>query len=85
MQEIGKFNENIDLIPKYMERYLAFMVGKQLKFIDSFQFMSSSLAQLVDNLPRTDFKHTSEFFSDRNLVNHMVRNHITRLCIRTIL
>ena len=44
---------------------MAFMIGKHLKFIDSFQFMSSSLAQLVDNLPRTDFKYVTEYFGDQ--------------------
>ena len=30
---------------------MAFMVGKQLVFIDSFQFMSTSLDKLVNDTP----------------------------------
>ena len=33
----------INVIPNNMEKYMAFMIGKHLVFIDSFQFMSSSL------------------------------------------
>ena len=38
-------------IPNNMEKYMAFMLGNHLRFINSFQFMSSSLAKLVSNLP----------------------------------
>ena len=51
MQEIGKFKQNINVIPNNMEEYMAFMLGNHLVFIDSFQFMSSSLERLVGNLP----------------------------------
>ena len=43
---------DINAIPNNMEKYMAFMLGKHLKFIDSFQFMSTSLDKLVSNLPR---------------------------------
>ena len=38
---------NINAIPNNMEKYMAFMLGNHLTFIDSFQFMSSSLDKLV--------------------------------------
>lgn len=50
MQEIGKFKQNINVIPNNMERYMAVMLGHNLVFLDSFQFMSSSLEYLVKNL-----------------------------------
>ena len=51
---------NINAIPNNMEKYMAFMLGDHLTFIDSFQFMSSSLDRLVSNLPKEAIKHTSE-------------------------
>ena len=51
---------DINLIPNNMEIYMAFMLKKNLVFIDSFQFMSSSLDKLVTNLPSDAFKYTSE-------------------------
>lgn len=47
---------------------MAFMLGYNLVFIDSFQFMSSSLDKLVGNLPKEDFKYTSEIFKEENLL-----------------
>ena len=45
---------NINAIPNNMEKYMAFMLGNHLKSIDSFQFMSSSLDKLVNNIPKDD-------------------------------
>ena len=35
MQEIGKFKINITVIPNNLEKYMAFFLGNNLKFIDS--------------------------------------------------
>ena len=51
---------DINIIPNNMEKYMAFMLGKHLVFIDSLQFMSSSLDKLVSNVPNDAFKYTSE-------------------------
>ena len=81
MQEIGaivkehkytnkkgeKCQMNINAIPNNMEKYMAFMLGNHLTFIDSFQFMSSSLEKLVSNLPRESLKYTSQKFKDKKL------------------
>ena len=58
---------NINAIPNNMEKYVAFMLGNHLVFLDSFQFMSSSLYKLVSNLPRESLKYTSEMFKDNKL------------------
>ena len=58
---------DINATPNNMEKYMAFMVGKHLKFIDSFQFMSLSLDKLVSNLPKEDLKYTSEEFTGKKL------------------
>ena len=76
MQEIGKIAKehtytnkkgekvemNINCIPNNMEKYMAFMLGNHLVFLDSFQFMSSSLDNLVKNLPDEAFKYTKQEF-----------------------
>ena len=76
MQQIGKIakdksyvdkngerkNLKINAIPNNMERYMAFMLGNNLTFIDSFQFMSSSLDKLVSNMRKEDLKYTSTAF-----------------------
>ena len=82
MQEIGNiaknhiyFDErknkyhdvNINVIPYNIEKYLAFMLGYNLVFIDSFQFMSSSLSNLVNNLPIEAFKYTGKEFQGEQL------------------
>ena len=41
---------------------MAFILGDHLTFIDSYQFMSSSLDKFVSNLPKEAFKYTSEGF-----------------------
>ena len=38
---------------------MAFKINKNLVFIDSMQFMNSSLDALVKNLSDNDFKHLS--------------------------
>ena len=53
---------NINAIPNNMEKYMAFMLGNHLTFIDSFQFMSSSLDKLVSNLPTEALKYTNKRF-----------------------
>ena len=66
MQQIGEIAKNhaykdkkgkeqplkINAIPNNMEKYMAFVLGNHLNFIDSFQFMSSSLDNLVENVTK---------------------------------
>ena len=81
MQQIGEVAKNhayknkkgekqhpkINDILNNMEKYMAFMLGNHLNFIDGFQFMSSSLDKLVSNLPKESFKYTSEEFTSKKL------------------
>ena len=57
----------INAIPNNMEKYMAFMLGNHLTFIDCFQFMSSSLDKLVSNLPKDDLICTSKAFKGKRL------------------
>lgn len=66
---------NINAIPNNMEKYMAFMLGNHLTFIDSFQFMSSSLEKLVSNLPKESLKYTSKSFKGEKL-DLMVRKGV---------
>ena len=49
MQELGKFNLKINIIPNGLEKYMSFSINNKLRFIDSFQFLSSSFDSLVKN------------------------------------
>ena len=46
---------------------MAFTMNRNLVFIDSMQFMNSSLDSLVKNLMSEDFKYLSEEFSGGQL------------------
>jgi len=56
MQKIGKIIEEtknkISVIANNFEKYISFRIGNNLQFIDSFQFMSSSLDKLSSNLDK---------------------------------
>ena len=81
MQQIGEIAKNhaykdkkgkeqplkINAISNNMEKYMAFMLGNHLNFIDSFQFISSSLDKLVRNLPKDDLTYTSKEFTGKKL------------------
>ena len=58
---------NIKVIATNAEKYMAIYLGKHLTFIDSFQFMSSSLAKLASNLPNDKYIYTSEAFQGEKL------------------
>ena len=56
MQKIGKFNLKINVVPNGLGKYMDFSINSNLSFIDSFQFLSSSLDRLVKNLNKDEFK-----------------------------
>ena len=79
MQQIGALVDNhaqkdedgkekrmgINVIPCNMEKYMAFMLGKHLTFLDSMQFMDSGLDNLVKNLPCEAIKYTKQEFGEK--------------------
>ena len=50
-----------------MEKYLNFSINNKLSFIDSFQFLSSSLDSLFKNLNEDDCKYLSQEFNNNTL------------------
>ena len=63
IKEIGKFDVKVSVIPNGLEKYMASTINKNVVFIDSMQFMNSSLDSLVKNLSDNDFKYLPEEFS----------------------
>ena len=64
MKELSNFDVSIDVIPCGLEKYMAFIVNRWLVFIDSMQFMNSSLDTLVGNLSSKNFTCLSGVFRD---------------------
>ena len=49
MQETGKLNLKINVIPNGREKYMSFTINNKLSFINSFEILSSSLDSLFKN------------------------------------
>ena len=62
IKEISNFDATVDVIPNGLEKYMAFIVNRNLVFIESMQFMNFSLDNLFKNLVDEDFKHLSKEF-----------------------
>ena len=70
MQSIGLFKDsNIKCIAYNMEKYIAFSLGP-LRFIDSLQFMNSSLDKLVENLKLSGETRFELFYQDFQKKKH---------------
>ena len=65
--ELDKFDVKIDVTPNGLEKYMAFFLNENSVFIDSMQFMNSSLDKLVKHLSDEDFKYLVEEFGSENL------------------
>ena len=58
--QLKSVDMKIDVIPNGLEKYMAFILNKILVFIDSMQFMNSSLEKLVKKLSGNDFKYLTK-------------------------
>ena len=67
MQELGKFNLKVSVIQYGLEKYTSSTINNKLSFIDSLQFLGSSLDSLVKHLIKDDFKYSSQEFYKNKL------------------
>lgn len=58
-QELGILGKDIEVIPNDTQKYMSFMVGDNLVFIDSIQFMAISLNRLASDLLEDGYRYTS--------------------------
>ena len=65
--ELDKFDLKIKVIANGLEKYMTFFLNKNLVFIDSMQFINSSLDKLVKNLSDEDFKYLVKEFGSKYL------------------
>ena len=67
--ELKKIDEKIVVIPNGFEKFMAFILNKNLVFIDSMQFMNSSFEKqkLAKNVLDDDFKYLIQEFGSKNL------------------
>ena len=63
MLAIGKSDVEISVIPNGLETYIDFTIKSDLVFIDSIQFVNSSLVLLFKNLSEMCFEYLSEEFN----------------------
>ena len=67
IKEASKSDIKVSVIPNGLEKCMTFTINKNLVFIDSMQFMTSTLDSLVKNLSDHDFVCLSEEFSSEFL------------------
>ena len=70
MEELGKWNLKINVIPNGLEKYMKFIVDNKLRFNDSFQFLSPPLDNLVKNLGKDDFEYLRQEL-DNNVIGQV--------------
>jgi len=64
------YGDDITVVPLNGQKYMQFEVGK-LRFLDSFQFMSTPLDELVSLLHKSDkdqFVHTAKYLGNDDVV-----------------
>ncbi|XP_021351034.1 uncharacterized protein LOC110448879 [Mizuhopecten yessoensis] len=78
MQAVGKVSDKeIKCIPNNMEKYISFSIGC-MDFIDSFQFMGTSLEKLIANLSeegKDTFEHMTQHFGEEK-IEHLLKKQV---------
>ena len=92
IKNLGFSEGNIDCIPNNEERYISFtkrievgsyMINEEIKslhhqirFIDSFKFMATSLGNLVNNLPKDAFNNVKKFYAEEDKLSLLTRKGV---------
>ena len=63
LQKVQRRHGMIGVIPNNSERYISFTIGR-LKFLDSMQFLSTSLDKLAKQLNENQFIHLNKLYPD---------------------
>ena len=84
--ELKKIDEKIVVIPNGFEKFMAFILNKNLVFIDSMQFMNSSFEKqkLAKNVLDDDFKYLIQEFASKNL-KLLKQNMLILMSTQTVL
>ena len=56
MQELGKFNFKINVIPHGLEKYISFNINNKLVFINSFQILANPLVKVILSIWDKNFR-----------------------------
>ena len=75
MREIGKVTAGLKCIPNNMEKYVTFTLGK-LRFIDSFQHLSTELEKLVASKSKDSFSITRSYLQNEESENLLLRKGV---------
>ena len=77
MEGLGKFagSMRINCIPQNSEKYLSFSLG-ELVFVDSLQFLNSSLEKLVETLDDSQFVHLTRFYPKKEQFDLLKRKGV---------
>lgn len=74
IKELGELEGNIKVIPKSKESYISFTKFlkisdsqfAQVRFVDSYKFLSASIAKLVNGLDTDDFIYLKKYFPEES-------------------
>ena len=67
MQELGKLNLPLNVIPNGLGKYMSFTIKDKLVFLNSSQYLHSTLESLVKNLAKGDLKCSNQEFDKKVL------------------
>ena len=83
VEEIGKFDAKVSVMPNGSGKYMSFTTDNNLFFIGSMQFINFSLDALVTNMSDNGFKYLLHEFSG-DLLELVKQNNCIHMNIRTV-